>query len=636
MIKLIKELRSSDFNSAPSIRWQRISGVILILIACMFALPNTAGAQEEERVQEITGRVELVGGVIYNLAGLSSGDTLYVFAERTSGNLDPIVALASTGLTAGELRDQFNSEVDRAIAQGEDPLVAIPRIVDEIFMAWDDDSGDGYTSALEFTIPEDGDYQLVMASSPAVDTFGDFRLLIGINQPDVLTGRARPTGDIVAVVDHDASQVGEAVQEVVGSLSASNSSTFHTLRNFKKGDTLFVYVEAISGDLLPIVLLNDYSDKPLRSGNFTGSEQVASFDYTFDEDTRNARIAIEACCEDGPNSEGEYRLLVGANTPEVLSGEAEPSGDPILLEPLNARIGVQMQQITNVDQKAENFGVVATLQIEWHDPALAFSPDSCQCNFKVLLGTDFADFVVENDIVWPEFTLFNQQGKRFTQNQYAILRPSGDAVYFERFTATLQAPDFDFRRFPFDEQEFYIRIDALYPEEFIVLSDLEGYSNVGDQLGEEEWTLIEHNTEITSEDGKSRFSFRFMAERHLNFYIFRIFLPILIIIVVSWFTFFLKDYGKRVDVAGANLLLFIAFNFTISDELPRLGYLTFLDTILITTFVITGLVLILNVILKRLEISGKEDLAHSLDRFMVWLYPISFIVAVAGVTFFFT
>jgi uncharacterized membrane protein len=89
-------------------------------------------------------------------------------------------------------------------------------------------------------------------------------------------------------------------------------------------------------------------------------------------------------------------------------------------------------------------------------------------------------------------------------------------------------------------------------------------------------------------------------------------------------------------VAGANLLLFIAFNFTISDELPRLGYLTFLDTILITTFVVTSLVLILNVVLKRLEISGREELAQRLDRFMVWIYPISFVAGIAAVTIFFT
>ncbi|HET6446827.1 MAG TPA: hypothetical protein VFI27_19850 [candidate division Zixibacteria bacterium] len=616
--------------------WQVFPGIFLILLACFLISPSVAAAQEEGKVQVFEGNVVIDGGLIYNLDGLLEGDRLIVLVEPTSGNLDPIVGLARTGLEAGRLRAQYRSDVEQAIARGEDPLVAIPAILDETFLAWNDDGGEGYDSLLDFTIPESGDYQLVLTGSPIVDSFGEFHMVIGLNHPEVITGNTRPTGDVIAVIDHDASQIGEAVQEVTGSLSDTNSSTFYILRKFQPGDTLYVYIEATSGDLIPRIFLDDFGGKPIRSGNFSGTEREAAFEYTFEDDAGNFRISIEACCEDGEATQGDYRLLVGADSPSVLSGKAEAVGQPILLEPLLAHVGLQLQQITHVDQKAENFGVVAELEMQWNDPALAFSPDTCQCDYRIFYGEDFLDFALENEIVWPEITLTNQQGRRFTQNQFVVVRPSGDASYFERFTAELQAPDFDFRRFPFDEQVFYIRVESLFPEEYVVLSELEGGSVVGDQLGEEEWSITESGTEIASENGRSRFSFRFTAERHLNFYIFRIFLPILIILVVSWTTFFLKDYGKRVDVAGANLLLFIAFNFTISDELPRLGYLTFLDTILISTFVITGFVLILNVILKRLEISGKEELAQRLDRYMVWIYPISYVIAVFTVSVLFT
>ncbi len=100
----------------------------------------------------------------------------------------------------------------------------------------------------------------------------------------------------------------------------------------------------------------------------------------------------------------------------------------------------------------------------------------------------------------------------------------------------------------------------------------------------------------------------------------------MIIIVVSWVIFFLKDYTKRVDASGANLLLFIAFNFAISSDLPRLGYMTFLDMLMAAVFVVTALMLILAVLLRRLVSDGKEALANRIDRYVVWFYPFAYVV----------
>jgi hypothetical protein len=77
---------------------------------------------------------------------------------------------------------------------------------------------------------------------------------------------------------------------------------------------------------------------------------------------------------------------------------------------------------------------------------------------------------------------------------------------------------------------------------------------------------IRGNSVIIAQDtSASQFSFHILCQRHLSYYIFRIFVPLLLIVAVSWVAFFLKDYAKRVDISGADLLVFIAFNFAIGQ-----------------------------------------------------------------------
>ncbi len=180
-------------------------------------------------------------------------------------------------------------------------------------------------------------------------------------------------------------------------------------------------------------------------------------------------------------------------------------------------------------------------------------------------------------------------------------------------------------------------IDSLYPTEFFTYEPSAEFYEVGSQLGEEEWYIVGAQatvteTQTTTQSLTPRYDFRFTAQRHLIFYVFRIFVPLLLIILVAWITFFMDDFGKRVDATSANLLLFIAFNFTISNELPRLGYLTYLDTLLACTFIVSVLVVGYNVALKRLENKGKRERADKIDRYMIWLYPLVYAIAFGLVT----
>ncbi len=473
-----------------------------------------------------------------------------------------------------DLYDGFTEQVNRVIRSGDDPLVRLPEILDQLSLTWNDDFKDEFDAAIEYTIPVDGSYFLLLTDAPGTNSFGSYRLLIGLNAPEVQEGEARTTGDTIAVLERSVSRAGISVQEVTGAITDEEPKQTHTLKPLRAGDTLYIYAEATSGDLTPVLVLRSFNGKPLRS------------DRTIKED----------------NTTGSYRLLLGINAPQVLSGEAKTEGEPVFREPIEVQIGVKLEQITDVDQLSEKYNAVAELRMEWQDPSLAFNPEDCQCQFRTFTGDSFVTFADEREILLPGFTLLNQQGNRWTQNEDVVIFPDGRA-------ATL-----------------YIQVESLLPDEFFIYNDAEHLSGIGELLGEEEWFIISSETQITSEEGHDNYWLIFNISRHLNFYVFRILLPIGLIVVVTWFTFFLRDFTRRIEVSSATLLTLVAFNFTIADNIPRLGYLTFMDAVLIGSFVVTVITVLFNVYLRRLEVKDRGEDAHRIDRIAIWIYPVLYLV----------
>jgi hypothetical protein len=610
-------------------RYQLLAFITVIAISLLWAVQIALAQSDDDsqpKVQELSGLLGKDKIAVYRLLNLTEGQQLYVRMENTFGNLDPFLMLFPGDTNPEDIAGEFTDAIDLVIAEGGDPLETLPVIFDEVALIWNDDKSGSLTAVFQYTIPADDNYLLSASSAPFTDSFGSYRLQIGLNEPDVLDGSARPTGDILAVIDPTVSRGGVRIQAVSGVISEDEPHITYTLGPLSAGDTLYAFVEAESGDLKPSLVLESFNRKPLRGANLNGTDSSASAQIKIENNVQNLKIKVGNNSTTENPTTGSYRLVIGTNAPEVLTGKAQPEGFPIISEPIEVRVGSKLIQITDIDQLNEKFNAVAELRMEWEDPQLAFNPEDCQCEFKTYTGDSFIKFANENEILTPEFTINNQQGNRWVQNRNTVVMPDGRALYQEHYTTDLQAPLFDFRKFPFDEQLLYIRVDSLANEQYFTYTDPAELSEVGDQLGEEEWYIVASETEITNEDQQASHWLYFTVRRHLNYYIFRIILPIILVIVVSWFTFFLRDFGRRVEVSSATLLVFVAFNFTVADNLPRIGYLTFMDALLIGAFVVSVIVVIYNVVLKRLETDGRSELAHRIDKLMIWLYPILFLL----------
>ncbi|MBO9450424.1 hypothetical protein J7426_09170 [Tropicibacter sp. R16_0] len=303
--------------------------------------------------------------------------------------------------------------------------------------------------------------------------------------------------------------------------------------------------------------------------------------------------------------------------------------------PLQVGIGIHIDQISFVDQKSENYGAVVTIRARWHDPALAFDRDEIGRDARIVKPEAFVEYASSLPTIVPAFVIQNQQSNRWIHQSVVAIEHTGQVTYFEKSSLTLQAPYFNFKKYPFDQQQFFFEIVSVFPADVVQYTALEEFSGLGSLLGEEEWILERPNMVLSTTTGLSgapsaKVALAFEGRRHVMYYAIRIFMPMLVLIACSWALFFLDEYRKRIEIAGANLLVFVAFNWVISDDLPKLGYLTFLDFILQWMFVVTGAIIIFSVLLRRLKTSGREEVARKLDNYAIkWIYPLGY-AAIVG------
>ena len=156
--------------------------------------------------------------------------------------------------------------------------------------------------------------------------------------------------------------------------------------------------------------------------------------------------------------------------------------------------------------------------MDWTDPELAFSPDSCNCSVKLYSDKEVDRFLAEVGSRWPAFTFFNQLGNRWIQSRAAAIWPDGSARYAESFNTKFQA-DFDFRQYPFDTQTFPAFLDLVYPTSMYTMTELPGYSEIDPAHGEDEFIISDLTaaastvTPSAADTPVSRLTFSFSAPR---------------------------------------------------------------------------------------------------------------------------
>ena len=126
------------------------------------------------------------------------------------------------------------------------------------------------------------------------------------------------------------------------------------------------------------------------------------------------------------------------------------------------------------------------------------------------------------------------------------------------------------------------------------------------------------------------------VERLWGYYVYKIILPIIFIWAISWSVFWVRgsQIDAKVNVTIVCLLALIAYNFIIDEDLPKLAYLTFLDSFILLSYFYTGIATILCVSSYAKKHETGEEISR-VDKVDQWFGPVSYFGILFGLLVYF-
>ena len=118
-------------------------------------------------------------------------------------------------------------------------------------------------------------------------------------------------------------------------------------------------------------------------------------------------------------------------------------------------------------------------------------------------------------------------------------------------------------------------------EEFKNLNSIQGWNITDVDMN---YKVYDHTLKEVFYDG---FELVFNIERKSRYYVYKIILPIILILIVCWSAVLIKpkEIESRLTITIVCLLSLIAYNFVIDADLPKLEYLTIMDYIILASYV---------------------------------------------------
>ncbi|XP_067265480.1 glycine receptor subunit alpha-2 [Chanodichthys erythropterus] len=249
--------------------------------------------------------------------------------------------------------------------------------------------------------------------------------------------------------------------------------------------------------------------------------------------------------------------------------------------PVNVTCNIFINSFGSVTETTMDYRVNIFLRQKWNDPRLAYSeyPDS---------SLDLDPSML--DSIWkPDLFFANEKGANFhdvtTDNKLLRIFKDGTVLYSIRLTLILSCP-MDLKNFPMDVQTCTMQLESFgYTMNDLIFEWLDkGPVQVADGLTLPQFIIRDEKDlgYCTKHYNTGKFTcieVKFHLERQMGYYLIQMYIPSLLIVILSWVSFWIN-----MDAAPARVALGITTVLTMTTQssgsrasLPKVSYVKAID-----------------------------------------------------------
>jgi hypothetical protein len=314
--------------------------------------------------------------------------------------------------------------------------------------------------------------------------------------------------------------------------------------------------------------------------------------------------------------------------------------------PTKVQCAILIIDVVDIDDVNESFQAEIAILASWQDPRLAFDPEAEGTAVKLFQGSFQFNELFKG--WWPQLLILNEVGREDPKAITLTVSPDGTVRYREQRNALLETP-MELHDFPFDTQRLRASMIPFgnTTDEVVLEVDERFAASTDDYVRREHdvnvsgWEL-QHLAMATDEtfllagNGETRFSrllTTIQLQRRSWQYVWEILFPLLVLVSVVWSIFWVEidSLADRLNISFIGVLTIVAYQFVLVEHMPRMSYLTFLDSVLICSFVMIATTVPQSLLIHSLVRKGKQQVARWIDRTSRWLFPLVYFLLLVAV-----